>query len=200
MGALLGLMAAVAYGTSDFAAGVASRRFAPGAVTAVAQIFGLITAAVALVLFPGVGPTAVVLGWGAVSGLGSAVGTLSLYHGLSVGRMSVVATMSAVLTAVIPAVVGLASGDHLSILAIVGIVLAIPAIGLVSWQRKTDGGTAARAGVIYGVLAGLGFALLFIALDLCVPKMSSMVLSSRVASRPSGRDDHRSCACGSSSS
>lgn len=165
MGALLGLLAAVAYGTSDFTAGVASRRFAPGAVTAVAQIFGLITAAVALVLFPGAGPTVAVLGWGAISGLGSAMGTLSLYHGLSAGRMSVVATLSAVLTAVIPAVVGLASGDHLSILAIVGIVLAIPAIGLVSWQRTTDGGTAARAGVIYGVLAGLGFALLFIALD-----------------------------------
>ena len=164
MGALLGLMAAVAYGASDFAAGVASRRFAPGAVTAVAQIFGLITAAVALVLFPGVGPTAAVLGWGAISGLGSAMGTLSLYHGLSAGRMSVVATLSAVLTAVIPAVAG-GSGDHLSILAIAGIVLAIPAIGLVSWKPKTDGGTAARTGVIYGVLAGLGFALLFIALD-----------------------------------
>ena len=35
---------------------------------------------------------------------------------------------------------------------------------------------------------------------LCVPKTSSMVLTSRVATRPSGRDDHRSCACGSSSS
>jgi hypothetical protein len=36
--------------------------------------------------------------------------------------------------------------------------------------------------------------------NLCVPKMSSMVLTSRVASRPFGRDDHRPCACGSSSS
>ena len=35
---------------------------------------------------------------------------------------------------------------------------------------------------------------------LCVPKTSSMVLTSRVASRPSGRDDHRSCACDSCSS
>jgi drug/metabolite transporter (DMT)-like permease len=158
-------MAALAYGTSDFAAGVASRRFAPGPVTAVAQIFGLLTAAVALVLFPGVGPTAVVLGWGAISGLGSAMGTLSLYHGLSVGRMGVVATLSAVLTAVIPAVVGLASGDHLSIPAEAGIAIAIPAIALVSWQRKPNDGTATRAGLVFGVLAGLGFTLLFIALD-----------------------------------
>jgi drug/metabolite transporter (DMT)-like permease len=165
VGALLGLLAAVAYGTSDFAAGVASRRFASGPVTAVAQIFGLLTAAAALMLFPGVGPTAEVLGWGAISGLGSAVGTLSLYHGLSVGRMSVVATLSAVLTAVIPAIVGLASGNHLSILAKAGIAMAIPAIGLVSWQHKAHARTAARAGLLYGVLAGFGFALLFIALD-----------------------------------
>jgi drug/metabolite transporter (DMT)-like permease len=165
MGALLGLMAAVAYGTSDFGAGVASRRFAPGPVAAVAQACGLLTAALALLLFPGAGPTATVLGWGAISGLGSTLGTLSLYRGLSVGRMSVVATLSAVLTAVIPAVVGLASGDHLSIRAEVGIAIAIPAIGLVSWQRTTATVRASQAGAVYGVLAGLGFAVLFIALD-----------------------------------
>lgn len=64
MGALLGLLAALAYGTSDFAAGVSSRRFGSGPVTAVAQIFGLLTAAAALMPFPGAGPTATVLGWG----------------------------------------------------------------------------------------------------------------------------------------
>lgn len=165
MGALLGLLAALAYGTSDFAAGVSSRRFAAGPVTAVAQIFGLLTAAAALVPFPGAGPTAAALGWGAISGLGSAVGTLSLFRGLAVGRMSVVATLSAVLTAVIPAIVGLASGNHLSVPAEAGIALAVPAIGLVSWQQKARDRTAARAGLLYGVLAGLGFALLFIALD-----------------------------------
>jgi putative transposase len=35
---------------------------------------------------------------------------------------------------------------------------------------------------------------------LCVPTISSTALTSRVALRPSGRDDHRSCACGSCSS
>ena len=33
--------------------------------------------------------------------------------------------------------------------------------------------------------------------DLCVQRISSMALTSRVASQPSDRDDHRSCACGS---
>lgn len=165
VGALLGLLAAVAYGTSDFAAGVASRRFAAGPVTAAAQVLGLLTAGLAVLLFPGAGPTAAALGWGAASGLGSAVGTFALYHGLAVGRMSVVATLSAVLSAVIPAVVGLALGDHLSTVALAGICVAIPAIGLVAWQSGADTARAARAGLAHGALAGLGFALLFIALD-----------------------------------
>jgi hypothetical protein len=35
---------------------------------------------------------------------------------------------------------------------------------------------------------------------LCVPRIPSMALTSRVALPESGRDDHRSCPCGSSSS
>lgn len=126
MAVVLALMAALAYGTSDFAGGLASRRFAAGPVTAVIEAVGLLTAAAAVVLFPGAAPSATVLAWGAVSGVGTAVGALSLYHGLSVGRMSIVATLSAVLTAVIPVVVGVALGNHLSGSAEAGIAPRSP--------------------------------------------------------------------------
>ena len=162
---VLALGSALTYGTSDFAAGVASRRFDARPVTAAAQTLGLLTALIAVALFPGHGPKAAALEWGALSGVGSALGTLSLYHGLSVARMSVVATLAAVVTAVVPAVVGIALGNHLSVAAGVGIATAIPAIGMVSWQPRSRQPEAARAGLLYGLLAGLGFALLFIALD-----------------------------------
>ncbi len=162
---LLALLAAGAYGTSDFAAGLASRRSAAGTVTGAVETLTLLTAAAAIIAFPGVRPSAHVLIWGAVSGLGTALGTLSLYHGLSVGRMSVVATLSAVLTAVIPVIVGVTLGNHLTLGAETGIAIAIPAIGLISWQPEADARGAAALGVLYGALAGLGFALLFIALD-----------------------------------
>lgn len=165
MAAGLALLAALSFGTSDFAAGLASRRFSSGSVTGVAQAVGLLVAAAAVVLVPGSGPGATALGWGAVSGLGSALGLLSLFHGLAVARFSVVATLSAVLVAVIPALVGLASGNQLSTGGFVGIAIAVPAIGLVSWQRGGSGDGAARAGVLYGVLAGLGLSVLFIGLD-----------------------------------
>lgn len=165
MAILLALLSAGAYGTGDFAAGLAARRYASGAVTISSQLCGLIAAAVALLFFAGSGPASAPLLWGALSGVGSAVGTLSLYHGLSVGRMSVVATLSAVLTAVIPVLVGLALGNHLSLLAAIGIVVALPAIALVSWQPEHRRAGGEGAGALYGGLAGLGFALLLIALD-----------------------------------
>ena len=165
MAALLALGAALAYGTSDFAAGLASRRYGAGPVTGGVQLLTLMTAAGAVLLFGASAPSGATLAWGTLSGLGTAVGTLSLYQGLAVARVSVVATLSAVLAAVLPVIVGVALGDHLSVAAQAGIVLALPAIALMSWQPDADARRAARAGILYGMLAGLGFALLFVALD-----------------------------------
>src|SRR6201995_6206145 len=103
------------------------------------QTLGLIMAGLAVLIFPGVGPRASAAEWGALSGVGSAVGTLSLYHGLAVGRMTVVATLSGVLTAVVPVIVGLALGNTLGLAAALGIVIAIPAILLVSWRPEPHG-------------------------------------------------------------
>lgn len=128
---------------------------------------GLVAAGIGVLVFPGSGPTVSSLVWGGISGIGSGVGTLALYRGLNVGRMSVVASSSAVLSAVIPALVGLALGDHLAPLAWIGVGVAIPAIALVSWQQRPQDGSAsgpAYGGVGYGIAAGAGFALLFIAL------------------------------------
>ncbi len=165
MAIVLALLSAIAYGTSDFAAGLASRRLGAGPVTGVAQALGLLTAALAVLLFPGHGPDRAALVWGAISGLGSTLGTLSLYKGLAVARMTVVATISAVLTAVLPAVVGVALGDRLPTLTATGTIIAIPAIAFVSWHPGGDRSDGAHAGLLYGALAGLGFALLFVALD-----------------------------------
>jgi uncharacterized membrane protein len=160
---LLGLLAAVCYGVSDFAAGVGGRRADPDAVAIMSQPIGLLAAIVAVVAFQPSAPTLGALLWGALAGCGSGIGTLALYRGLTVGRMSVVAPLSAVLAAALPAVVGIATGDSLSALRFAGLVLALPAIALVSRQvgGKAD---SVRSGIPEGLVAGAGFALLFIAL------------------------------------
>jgi drug/metabolite transporter (DMT)-like permease len=159
---LLGLLAAATYGSSDFLAGLASRRLPPIVVTAGAQTLCLLVGLLAVVFYPGDGMSTRILLWGAASGIGSAGGTFALYRGLGGGEMSVVATLSGLLTAVIPVIVGLATGDSLTALAAIGIIAAIPAIGLVSWSG--DGGIGG-SGAIWGILAGLGFGLLFVGYD-----------------------------------
>jgi drug/metabolite transporter (DMT)-like permease len=164
MAIVLALISALSYGTSDFLAGVASRRWAAEPVAGLAVTVGLFGAGAGVLLFGGHGPDPHALEWGAVSGLGTGIGTLSLYRGFARASMTVVATLSGVLAAIVPVLVGLALGNHLSPIAAAGIVIAIPAIGLVSWQPGGD-----RAGIgpglAYGALAGIGFGLLFVALD-----------------------------------
>jgi drug/metabolite transporter (DMT)-like permease len=161
---LLGLLAAATYGSSDFLAGLASRRLPPIVVTAGAQALCLVVGLIAVIFYPGDGMSGRILLWGAASGLGSAGGTFALYRGLGGGEMSVVATLSGLLTAVIPVIVGLATGDSLTMLAAIGIIAAIPAIGLVSWQPGgLSGGRS--SGAVWGILAGLGFGLLFVGYD-----------------------------------
>lgn len=171
MGPVLALLAALAYGSGDFTAGVAARRVAAVPVAVVAQTVGLIAIGAAVLLYPGAGPSAEALIWGAISGIGAGVGTLALYQGLSVGAMSVVAPVSAVLAAALPAAVGLLAGEMLPVPGLIGLVVGVMAIGLVSATTtpgRVSGSGAPRyawPALGFGTLSGAGFALLFIALD-----------------------------------
>lgn len=168
MGVVLALGAAVAYGASDFLAGVLSRRVSSFVIAAIVQLgaSGSVVLAALLVHGGGAGgATPVSLAWGALSGLGNGLGTVFLYRGLGSGRMSVVAPLSAVSAAGLPVLVGFATGERPSLLAALGILLAAPAIWLVS--RSTGGDTATgrrSAGVVAGLLAGVAFGFLFVAL------------------------------------
>lgn len=168
MSVLLALGSAIAYGLSDFLGGLFSRRSQVWPVAVAVQVGGTVFVLLAAAFVPG-DPSAASLAWGAMSGVGSGLGTAFLYRGFSTGRMSVVAPVSAVGSAVLPMVVGVATGDRPSAMAWLGIVCALPAIWLVSAGEGDEGLTGepvARAGtgVLDGVLAGLGFGFLFVAL------------------------------------
>jgi drug/metabolite transporter (DMT)-like permease len=165
MAILFALISAIAYGTSDFSAGLLSRRYAAEPASGIVIAFEVVFTALGVVLFHGDGPHPAALEWGALSGLGGGVGTIFLYRGLAAGAMAITGTISGVLAAVLPAIVGLALGNHLSAGAAIGIVIAVPAIALVSWSADPEARADSRTGAIYGVLAGIGFALLFVGLD-----------------------------------
>ncbi len=163
MAVLLALSAAIVYGTADFGAGLLSRRMHYTLVSVLAQVSATIAVGAVLPFTGSSSPTMATLSWGALSGVGGALGTLALYRGLGRAQMSVVAPLSAVGAAGLPAVASFVFGQFTSASAIVGIVLALPALWLVA--RPADGGVADRSAIGDGLLAGTGFAVLFIALD-----------------------------------
>lgn len=104
------------------------------------------------------------LAWGALSGLGTAIGSLALYRGFARGEMSVVGPLSAVGAALLPAVVGVFLGERLRFLAVCAVIVALPAIWLTS-RGSSPTGASIRAGAVEGCVAGLGFGMLFIGLN-----------------------------------
>src|SRR5258707_144296 len=188
---LWALAAAVGYGSSDFAAGMAARR---ASVIRVA----LMTEAVCVILaglgppVPGAGqPDVRAVAWGVASGLAGVSGALMLYLGFRNAAFSVAGPLSAVAAAGFSVLAGLLLGERPTALALTGIALALPAIVGVSasarasaraqapgsaqaWgsaESGTPGHPAgaerrrAPTGVGYGLAAGACFALLFIGLN-----------------------------------
>lgn len=161
---LLALGAALAYGASDFIGGRASTRAHFALVTTVATGVGLVIALIAAPLVGGVlAPTPVA--WGVLSGLGSGLGTLFLYRGLARARVAVVAPTSGVLAAAMPAGLAVLLGERPAPVAVLGLVLALPAVWFISGGGGVAEDDGRPSGVTDGVLAGLGFGLLFLALD-----------------------------------
>lgn len=163
MAVLLALLAAASYGLADFVGGVYSKRVSPWSVALMAQVGGSVLVLFLCVFVDG-SPTRIDLLWTVVAGLGNGFGTAFLYRGLSSGRMGVVAPVSGVGAALVPIAVGVLSGERPDPLVWLGISIALPAIWLVAREPGAASGPGASAGLIDGLLAGLGFGTLFAAL------------------------------------
>jgi drug/metabolite transporter (DMT)-like permease len=165
MTVLLSLLAAASYGLGDFNGGIFSKRGSAWAVSLVAQLAG--TALVLVVaLVDGGSPDRSDLAWALVAGIGNGFGTAFLYRGLASGRMGVVAPVSGVGAVVVPVLVGVVTGERPDVSVWFGVLLALPAIWLVSREPSStvDGTSPGGSGFVDGVLAGLGFGALFAAL------------------------------------
>lgn len=161
MPVLLAALSSLVYGTADFAGGMASRRNDGLVVTVVSQTFGCVVLVAALVLWPEVTVHPADLWWGAFAGVGGGLGLMCFYPALARGPMSVVAPTTAVCSAIVPLLVGLATGDRPAPLALVGVLLAIPAIVMVARESGSHGRAEPRI-VAMAVLAGVGFGTFFI--------------------------------------
>jgi uncharacterized membrane protein len=162
MGIILGLAAALLYGGSDFAGGLASRKLGAVPVNVVGSFVAAALAWVALLAIGGPGPTVHAVAWGLVSGLGGGVGTTMLYRGLARGQMTVVGPVSAVAAAGVPVAAGIALGERPTVLALAGVLVALPAIVLVAASGSLRG--MFGSGMTDGLAAGAAFGVMFIGL------------------------------------
>ncbi|HEX6682538.1 MAG TPA: hypothetical protein VF062_07060, partial [Candidatus Limnocylindrales bacterium] len=116
---VLALGAAASYGLSDFVGGVLTRRAHVLTVSLLSQLVSAAVIGVAALLWAG--PySAPGLAWGLAAGIAGIAGTILLYQGLALGRMSVVAPITAVLGAGLPVLFGFATGDRPGTAAIAG--------------------------------------------------------------------------------
>lgn len=180
---VLSLFAALFYGAADFCGGLASRRTGVFSVAVLSQGAGLIVLLAILPFFPGHATSSDYL-WGTAAGLCGGVGLALLYHALSIGRMGVVSPITAVLAAALPLGVGILRGEHLTVLQLCGIAVALGAIVLISISTEPDGAREiSTAGVKEAIASGLVIGGFYLCISFAHPASGLHgLLAARIAS------------------
>lgn len=168
MAIALALLTAVVYGVADFYGGLATRRARVLQVVAGSHVVGgVVSLVLAYVLAERfVGRDALL---GIAGGLFGVVGVALFYRRLAAGPMIVVAPLTAITAAIVPAAWGVLGGERLTAVGWIGVGLALLAVLLVSLSSSEDD-QASSAPVTPSVigeslLAGAGFGGMFIFLD-----------------------------------
>lgn len=182
MGILLGLLTAVFWGSSDFVARFAARKIGALRTSLYMQIAGFFLLCIFLPrmggwghLFDGSGwqPWA----WGAVAGVLNCAATLALYRSFEIGKMAVVAPLSASYPALTVAL-SLFTGERLTHDRLAGIVFVVAGAALVAAaeppQANANNGVseeaqtaraaqplARRSGIGWALISSVGFGFLF---------------------------------------
>ena len=163
----LAFASSLCWGTADFMGGLQARARPLVTVLLVSQIAALALAVAFLAAsadpLPDLGPLALAAG----AGLAGCAALAAFYRGLAIGTMSIVAPVSAT-GAVVPVLVGVASGERPGTIQVVGIALAMGGIVLAAREPVEEGAVpkpAVRASIGLALLAALGFGTFFVLID-----------------------------------
>ena len=171
MGILLGVLTALTWGSSDFLARFATHRMGTLRTMLYMQFIGLILLTIALPWLGGWGHLADGSGWqpwawGALAGCVNAVSTLSLYRSFEIGKMAVVAPLSAGYP-VLSVSLSLLSGERLSTARAIGIACTMLGVVFVAGGEKPPDENDAEAmrrsgkGIGWALSSAAGFGVLF---------------------------------------
>jgi len=152
--AIYGMAAVVAWGTSDFLGGYATRRANAFLFTTVVNIGGLVLVGTLATSTHAVFPSGRSVAWVLAGGVCGGGALAIFYRALSSGRMGLTAPVAAVLSAAIPAVFAMFTEGLPGRIPIAGFFLAASGLWLIT--RAEDGNTPEGIGL--ALLAGCGFA------------------------------------------
>jgi len=155
---LLALSASLAWGFADFFGPLVSRSLGLVPVLFWAQVGGVLAIALAVAI-RGHGPAGWEVLFAILASLGGMLGLFAYYRGMQTGAMSVVAPIAGI-SAIVPVIFGIASGDSPSAPQVAGIACALAGVGLASIEHH-EGSPRVAAGVGLALLAAIGFGFYF---------------------------------------
>ncbi|HTZ49300.1 MAG TPA: DMT family transporter [Verrucomicrobiae bacterium] len=175
MGILLGLLTALSWGSSDLLARFATRKIGTLSAMLYMQSIGFLLLTLALPSLGGLGHLADGSGWtpwawGIVAGVINTFATLAMYRSFEIGKLSVVAPVSASYPA-LTMLLAAATGEHLGPLRFMGLVLILLGVVIVARGEEVPGDAnpldektypgKRHLGVGWALLSALGFGFLF---------------------------------------
>lgn len=165
LGVGLALAASLCWGFGDFIGGSKSRVLPVLVVLVCSQLVGLVwIGGVALIAHdPAPGTREIVLA--AASAVAGTAGLVCFFRAIAIGKMSLVVPIAAT-AAVVPVIVGIASGDRPGPLQLVGMVVALAGAVMASREPGEEGERGSlAAGVLLAALSALLIGFFFLAID-----------------------------------
>jgi drug/metabolite transporter (DMT)-like permease len=152
---VLALGASLSWGLADFFGPLQGRKLGALRTLVYVELGGLVGIAV-MVAVRGLGPKSVVTLLAIPAAVSGTLGLFAYYRGIAVGAISIVAPIAGV-SAVVPVIVGIASGESPSGLQLTGIACALIGVFLAAREPRKGGETKLAAGVGLAILAAIGF-------------------------------------------
>ncbi|MDX6258030.1 MAG: hypothetical protein QOJ11_4364 [Frankiales bacterium] len=157
MAEVLAILSSMLWGTADFLGGTFTRRLRPLAVVSVTLPAAVPLLLVAVLVTGEYAAPRGYLPWALASGLVGLLSVSAFYRALATGTMGIVAPVAAT-GVVVPLVVGLAQGGHLSAVQLSGLLLAtLATIGVSASGSADDASPPARTPLVLAFVSGLGF-------------------------------------------
>jgi drug/metabolite transporter (DMT)-like permease len=185
MGIVLGLLTALAWGSADLCARFSARKIGTFRTMLYMQLTGFLLLTAALPWLGGWGHLADGTGlrpwaWGLLAGVLNTAGTLALYRSFEIGKMSIVAPISASYPA-LTMLLASTTGEHLTPVRMVGFFLILVGVVVVAQGESPSAETGEtekkHAGVGWALLAALGFGVMFWLLGVRVIPMAGSAQS-----------------------